>query len=244
MSYARVTPRRRRRALGDAFPCPTFVPAYLCNVPTTAVSSAKACVDKANASSQVASIDAQVNTLAANWKPTGYYTPAEIKSLLDVLATEAEAAGAALAAAPRSTSDAEDQIAQAFDDLTRKYKDRAYAYQDALAEAARTGAQVIDGPAVKDWVLSSMRAISDAYVVATVMSCMQTWIEKWLDRAYKAAVAIGAVAYRVVGVAVKVGQAVVKAADRAGSLAAAVIEYGPYAAVGIAAYLLFMKARR
>lgn len=240
MSYV----RNRRRALGDNFICPTFVPAYLCQAPTAAVSNAKACVDRANASSQVAAIDAQVSQLAASWRPTGYYTPAEIQSLLDVLATEAESAGAALAAAPRSTSDAEDQIAQAFDDLTRKYKDRAYAYQTAIADAKRAGANVIDGPAVKDWVISSLRAISDAYVVATVMSCMQTWVEKWLDRAYKAAVAIGAVAYRVIGVAAKVGDTIIKAADKTIDLVQTAVKYAPLILVGVGGYLLLQHTRR
>lgn len=203
-----------------------------------------ACLNKANASPQVSGIDAIISNLAKNWNPTGYFRPVEIQSVLDMFADEAAAAGAAVAGAPSSTSDAASAKAQAFEDMLRKYKDRSQAYVQAIAQARAKGATVINAPAFKSFVLSAMQSISDAYVTATVLSCRQTWIEKWLDRAYRGMAAIGAVAFRLLGVAYKVGEGVVDAIDTAGSLAAKIIKYAPYAAAGIGAYLLYSFVKK
>lgn len=229
----------RRRQLGDVITSP------ITNVPDE-YDMQMACLNKANSSPQVVAIDNLIANLTRTWNPTGYFRPADVQSLLDVLATEAEAAGAALAAAPLSTGDAAESKAQAFDDMLRRYKDRSQAYVKALADAKASGATAINAPALKDWVISSMRSISDAYVTATVLQCRQSWAEKWLDRAYRGMAAIGAVAARILGVVITIGENVVDAVDNAGKILAVVIKYAPYAAVGIGGYFLYKlyKKRR
>jgi len=205
----------------------------------------KSCLDRANASPQVAGIDGIISNLAKTWNPTGFYRPGDIQTLLDMFATEAEKAGAALASAPNSTGDAAQVKAQAFDDMLRKYKDRSQAYVAAIADARARGATAISAPALKSWVIAAMQSISDAYVTATVLQCRQTWAEKWLDRGYQAMVAIGAVTARILGVVVKVGESVVAAVDTAGDIVAFVVRYSPYIGGALGAYLLYhwMKKR-
>lgn len=203
-----------------------------------------ACINRANASSQVKAIDGEIGKLARSWNPTGYYRPSDVQRLLTMFANEAAKAGDALAKAPRSTSDAERMIREAFRDLQERYQVRAKYYETAVMQAASSGINVIDGPNLKDWVLDSMRAISDAYVTATVMRCRQSWIESLLDTAYRAIASIGAVAYAIGGVVYVVGQAVVKAADVVGSIAAVVIKYAPVAIVGLGAYVVYQKTRK
>lgn len=224
MSY--VVKRGRSWALGDEY------------------ADQVSCLNKANASPQVVAIDNLVTNLAKTWNPTGYYRPADVQSLLDMLATEAESAGAALASAPMSTGDAQQAKDMAFDDMLRRYKDRSQAYVKAIADAKASGATAINAPALKDWVIASMRSISDAYVTATVLQCRYSWAEKWLDRAYKGMAAIGAVAARILGVAVKVGESVVNAIDNAGKIAAVIIKYAPFAAVGLGGYILYKMAKK
>lgn len=202
-------------------------------------SDEKTCLDKANASPQVSSMDAIVNSLASTWNPTGYYRPADVQAILDAFATQAEDAGAALAAAPLSTSDALDVKAQAFDDVQRIYQDQSKNYQAAVNQAKATGATVINAPGLKDWVISSMRTLSDAYVTATVLQCRQSWVESVLDRGYRAMAAIGSVAARILGVVAKVGEAGVDALEKAADLTAIIIKYAPYAAAAIGAYMLY-----
>lgn len=199
-----------------------------------------ACIKLANASPWVAQIDAEISRINTSWKPTGYYTPAEVQSLINVLTNEAAAAGDALASAPRSTRDAEQMIAQAFDDLVNKFQVRSRLYQQDLANAAAAGINVIDAPALKDWVVSSMRAISDAYTTAVVMYCRQSTLESLLSKAYGAIAAIGRVVWSVVGIAYKVVRdaalAVYHAADAAWSFAKWIAKWGPTIAIGTGVY--------
>lgn len=205
-----------------------------------------ACLNKANASSQVSGIDAIINNLAKNWNPTNYFRPSDIQQVLDMLANEAAQAGAAVAAAPLSTSDAQSAKSQAFEDMLRKYKDRSQAYVKALADARAAGLTAINAPAFKSFVISAMQSISDAYVTATVLQCRQSWAEKWLDKAYRAMASIGAVVAKIGGVVLKVGEAAVNAIDTAGSIAAAIIKFAPWAALGLGAYMAygFIKKRQ
>lgn len=198
-----------------------------------------ACLNRANASSQVSAIDSIIGNLSKNWNPTGYFRPADVQQVLDMLATEAASAGAALAAAPLSTGDAADVKAQAFDDMLTKYKDRSVGYVQAVAAARASGATAVNAPAFKSFVIASMRSISDAYVTATVLQCRQSWAGKWLDKAYSAVASIGAVVVKIGGVALKVGESVVSAVDTAVGLAATIIKVAPYAALGVGAWLLY-----
>src|SRR5512147_119243 len=67
---------------------------------------AVACLDRANNSSQVRAIDAEISSLNTSWNPTGFFTATSIASVLDKLATEIQNASAALQGAPDSTSSA------------------------------------------------------------------------------------------------------------------------------------------
>lgn len=188
------------------------------------------CLNRANNSPQVAAIDAEVSKLASQWKPTGFYYPSDIQTMINTLETQAEEAGKALAAAPRSTGDAEAMIAQAFDDLINRYQVQARLYAQTLASV---GGGVIDAPNFKRWVLASMRAISDAYVTATVLQCRQSWVEWLLDKAYRAMAAIGAVAWKIGGVVYQAGVAVVKAVEVTAGLLGTLLKIAPYAAFGL-----------
>jgi hypothetical protein len=211
---------------------------------TPPTSDEQACLNKANASPQVAAIDAEIDKLSKGWHPTGYYSPADVQNILAVFADEAEAAGAALASAPISTGDASQVKAQAFADLMRKYSEPSKGYENAVIAAKSAGSNAIDAPGFKDWVIRSMRAISDAYVTATVLQCRQSWVEKWLDRAFRAMMAIGAVVWRVGGVAANLAVNVVKAVESAAGIVGALIRIAPFAAVGVGAYFLYTEFKK
>lgn len=203
-----------------------------------------ACLNRANSSTQVASIDGLISDLNKNWRPTGYYRPAEIEGMLSTLATEAAAVGSAIAAAPLSTSDAQSIKDQAFEDILRRYKDRSQGFERALTTAKQSGATAINAPGFKDFVIASMRAISDGYVTATVLQCRQSWLEGALDRSYKAMAAIGAVAYRIVGVVVQAGENVVDATETLARALAFLAKFAPYAAVGLAGLWGYTTVRK
>lgn len=153
------------------------------------------CLNLANASPKVVQLDDLISRLAKNWRPTGYYLVTDIEKMLAVFATEAEAAGKALSQAPNSTSDAESAKRQAFVDVIRRYRDRSYAYERAVAQAKSEGTRIIDAPSFRDWVIGSLRSLSDMYVTAAVLHCNFSTIERVLDTAYRGMAKIGEIAY-------------------------------------------------
>lgn len=202
------------------------------------------CLNKANASPQVAAIDQVINNLSKTWNPTGYFRTEDVQQILNVLANEAEAAGAALAAAPLSTFTAKELKAQAYEDVLRRYGDGSKPYIAAVAKARASGVAAINAPGLKTWVLASMRVISDAYVTATVLHCMQTWVRTLLDRAYDAMVTIGSVVSRIGGIALKVGQGIVDAVEATAGIAGAIIRYAPYVGAALVAYIGYVWIKR
>ncbi len=202
------------------------------------------CLNKANNSPQVAAIDKLVTDLSKNWRPTGYYRPADIQGVLAVLESEAQAVGTAIASAPMSTGDARSVKDQAFADILRRYTDRSKGYLQAIADAQRSGATAINAPGFKDFVIGAMRSISDGYVTAAVLQCRQTWLESILDRGYKAMATIGGIAAKVGGVVVDVGESVVNAVDSAFSIAKFLIRAAPFIAIGLVGLIAYSVVQR
>jgi hypothetical protein len=202
------------------------------------------CLNRANNSPQVKAIDAEISHLNIHWRPSGYYRPEDILSVLGVLGAEAEAAGAAIAAAPDSTRDALQVKREAFNDLLTKYKDKSRVYEQAYAAARSAGAKAINAPAFKEFVIRSMRAISDGYVTAAVLHCQQSWAEAVLDRGYRGVAKIGEVAVGIVGVVVAVGEKIVDAATGAAKLVGFIVKWGPYAAAFVGGFALYTYGAR
>lgn len=194
-----------------------------------------ACLNKANASGRVAEIDAKTDDLSKNWRPTGFYTPAEMTSLVSAIVAYSTEAAVPLATAPRSTSDAEQQIRQAQAYLARNIE-RSKMYQGAVATAKRDGSAAIDAPGFRDWVINSLVNISQAFVTVAVLQCRTSW----LDRAAAIAKAISDLAKRVAGVVLKAGETLVKVADRSLDI----VQYVPYIAAGVGLWFVFSKLKK
>ncbi len=188
------------------------------------------CLNRANNSTQVRQIDSIITDLGRNWKPTGFYAPADMQKLLTMIATESEAAAATLKAAPFSTGDAVDAKNRAFNDLLDTYKNESY--PAAVAKARQTGAEAISAPGFKDYVIKAMRSISNTYVTAAVLQCRETWLESILDKSYRAIAAIGAVAAAMIGAIVDLTKGVIKASGDLARLLALLVKWAPWVAVG------------
>ena len=201
------------------------------------------CLNRANDTPQVKAIEGVISNLNLNWHPTGFYKSEDIENVLAMFEVEAANVGNALKTAPLSTSSSETDKKLAFNELILRYLDPSKVYAKAAATAKASGG-VVNAPGFKRWVLASMQSIANGYVTATVLHCRQTWIEKWLDRAYKVIVAIGEVVWRIVGVVIKVGEAVVDAAVATAGIAAKIIKYAPYVGAAIVAYVGYTWVRK
>src|SRR5690606_4392527 len=110
---------------------------------------------------RTATFDAQTEDLARNWKPTGVYTPADVRTIVATTMKMVAPASSALIAAfenePLETQVG--NLRQAGDDLDRKGK-QGLAYLDAAAEAEAKGTYVEAD--LKTWVLYTRNAASSA----------------------------------------------------------------------------------
>jgi uncharacterized protein YukE len=168
------------------------------------------CLDQANA--QVAELDARILDLASTWHPTGFYAPADVQKLIAQTMALLSSATDTVGKAPRSTSDSEAQIQQALDTLFQ-HGQRELVYTQALQDAARSGATVINAAGLKDWVLDSMQAASSALVTASVMECNMPWLADAILALAPLFDALASVAKRVVDAAVGIGTTILKIAD-------------------------------
>lgn len=189
------------------------------------------CLDRANNSPQVKSIDVIVDNLSKNWRPIGYYKPEEIQQAFDMLATAVAESSAALAAAPDSTSDAASQKAQIAKDVARVFTDVRAAYMRAVAKSKAAGMPV-NAPDFKNTAIKVLLTVSQSYVLASVLECRQTALLKWLQRAYDAVSTIAAFLLRMAKLAAAAIEAVANdlynVAKGAFSFAAWLVKYGPY----------------
>ena len=201
------------------------------------------CLNRANASPQVKKIDGVVDDLTKNWNPTGYYSAADILRVIDLLDNELVASGVAITGAPSSTGDSATVKALAISDGKRLVRDGAEPYRAAAVAAQASGAAV-NAPRFKHYCLMSLNAISQVYVTATVLQCRQTWLEKWLDRAYQVVVFIGNVLAKIGGIIVAAGQAVLDAAAAGVGAVKTLVKILPYIAVGLVIWVGYSWIRR
>ena len=192
------------------------------------------CLADANASVPVKTIDEKTMDLAKNWHPTGFYSQAEVSSIITSILASNSQARAALVTAPRTTSDADQQINQAHAYLNRN-EERALVYKNAITMAQKSGATAIDAPGLKDWVIKSMVNISQAYTTVAVLSCY----DSWLYTAASVVTGIWNTAKRVVGLVIKAGDTLLKVADSAFDL----VPFIKWGAIGLGVLFVAGKVR-
>lgn len=195
------------------------------------------CLDKANRSGAVANVDAWIKKLSTSWYPTGYYTPAEIDKIVGALIPLTQKTRAAVANAPDSTSDAVSNKMNAAHGLI-DIEAQLVQYQKSAA-TARQSKGIVDAPNMRAFVIRSLLTISEALVLVSVLECNTTFLDTMWDGMVGAAKIVAGVAGVAANAALAVGGAVVKAVETTAGIAATIIKFAPYAALGIGAYFLY-----
>jgi hypothetical protein len=135
------------------------------------------CIVKGNAAS--AEITAMRNDLAANWHPTGYYSPDQIEQVVGQMRAMAESADTMLDQGISFTSDMPDseypnQLRSEKIGLARVIDDGQRFLTAAQAVRAH-GSGVVDAPDLKAWVMSALSHIDASVTAAMVIMCNQPW---------------------------------------------------------------------
>lgn len=193
---------------------------------------------QAQAASVTADIDNKRLDLAANWRPTGFYSASDMNKMLATLQPMIDQARSMLAqsAADADNSSATGQLANALDELNR-HTAQIPNYQAAAAQAASLP---VSAPGFKDFVTKTMGSVSAAIEAAVTLSCLKPWLASVVDALGTAASAVWAAAKAITGAVLSVAGGAIKAVEETGGL----LKYAPYAALAVGAFILVTELKR
>ncbi len=193
-------------------------------------SEEKQCIDAANLA--MAPFDAKIDDLVKTWNPTGFYTSADIRSLIGQTLAVVRAAQDTVNAAAAEPNASQDSVMRASTDLGRKGQD-SLDYLKAASDADAQGIRVVNAPGFKRWVTDTMAAASSAMVTASVIGCITPWWVGALAAFQSVFDPLYSFVKNFAGAIAAIGEAVVKVAS---SLSPEIIAIG---AVAVAAYYIW-----
>ncbi len=200
-------------------------------------SSEVACLNQANARPDVQALDARVASMARTWNPTGFFTPDELTQIVIENNKLMRSAADIVRAAPLSTSDAQFSRNQALDTIQQKTL-QSLNYNNAVIEARGKGIRSINAPGVKQWVISSMNAASQAIVTAGVLECNMSWLASAIIAFQKVFDAVAAIIKRIVGVIVKLGEVALDVVEETPRLVKTLWTLAKWGGIAYGAFLL------
>lgn len=166
------------------------------------------CLDQANAAS--APFDAKVVDISQNWNPTGFYTIADTRQIVNsVLAVVQQGYSALSSAAVQQASDVINEANAELSDASGKSLD----YLNAATDAENKGIATLNAPGLKRWVVSTMQSASDAITTGAMVTCMQPWWVGAIAAFQTAFDAAWSVVKQIVGAVLKVGEIALKVPD-------------------------------
>lgn len=124
----------------------------------------------------VASIDAEINKLSREWRPTGKYEPADMEKMIAKVIETINKAVAIVKNAPLTTVDAETVNRQWLSKLTEDTV-KSLKYVNASIIAREKGT-LVDAPDFKKWVIYTMQDASSAFNHADILQSNRSWIKE------------------------------------------------------------------
>lgn len=168
------------------------------------------CIGKAN--ELTAPFDAKIYDLAKNWQPTGFYTPADIRTLIGSTMVMIQKAQATIDQTAATANASQDSIMRATDDLARSGKN-SLDYLAAANQADQQGLRTVNALGLKDWVLSAMGAASSAIATASAVACITPWWVSALAAFQSAFDVVWNTAKQIVGAVLAIGETALKVAN-------------------------------
>jgi len=198
--------RPRRRGLSGFFDTVTGDLTSILGQP----SPESQCLTQANAAS--APFDAKIDDLAKNWNPTGFYSTADLRSIVSSAMSTVQQGQALLNQAAAEPNASQDSVMRATDDLGRAGS-RSLDYLQAATQADQQGIALVNAPGLKRWVTDTMAAASSAMVTAATIGCITPWWVNALATFQSAFDTAWSVVKQVVGAVLAIGETALKVAD-------------------------------
>lgn len=246
MSYQiRRRVARPRRGLGDDFtdwlngnlkPGGPGVP----GVPVSAGSPSESslCLDAANATT--APLDARVADLAANWNPTGYYSPDQVTQITTSTLTLLRSAASVVEQAMHDPDapDARAALMQFYSEINGRSSD-SLQFTQAVGAAHAQNINVIDSTGLRRWVIDSMTSASSAIAAAAYVNCQRPWWVGALAAFQSAFDALYNLVSKIIGILVKIGETVLEIPDTVATL----VKYAKWIGLAGLAYYAAVKLK-
>lgn len=188
------------------------------------------CLDQANA--QVAPTEAKITDLDKTWNPTGFYTAADLRQVVNSTLSVVQQGYAALSQAAQQLQS--DSLNEVNAELS-KASGNSIDYLNAARDAEANGVATINAPGLKRWVVSTMQSAANAVVAGAVVSCMEPWWLSALGAFQQAFDLAWAVIKQVAGAVLKLGEVALKVPD----LIDDIVTYGQWAVLLGLAYYAF-----
>lgn len=241
MSYVRrraLPPPRRARGLGDWLD--DVIGAVTGTSAAITGAQQAACQGAMPDTSALVGLAAKIADVGTNWTPTGTFTPDDIFSIVGATTAMVRSAWNQVTAVQSNydTSDLRD-AESTFEKLGQQALDFTVAAQDAKAQGI-----YVNAPNIKQWVMDSMQATMDGMIAAAAGVCDQPAWAAGLATYTSAFNTVWSVVKGVAGVVLEVGQKALKIVTGGLDLIATVEKIAPYAAVGLAAWWLFLREKR
>lgn len=201
----------------------------------------EACLAARSAQPQIIEIDARIDRIHKEWKPSGFFSLDDIMRIVIEVNAEAQKAYSNLFSAPRTTREADTTIKQWTGKMVERIKESAQ-FMSTVASARAAGATVIEAQGLKRWVVNTLMDVSSAMGVTFVMYCNLTILDdvkRWLDRLWRILVAIKDA---IVDAIVRAGWIIYRIPDTIGTMIT-VLKWGTVAGLGIWAFSVIKKRR-
>lgn len=192
------------------------------------------CLDQANA--DMAPFDAKIDDMVKTWKPTGFYTPDDLRTIIQQTLTVTNQAYDALTQVAQDVVGGDDSVMRATSDLGTAGQ-RSLDYLSAATQAEQAGLRLVNAPGLKRWVTDTLATTSSAMVTASVVSCQSSWWINALSTYQMVFDKAKAVVVRIVGSVLAIGETALKIADDLPKIYD-VLKWG---AVGLGAYWLWLN---
>ncbi len=197
-------------------------------------------------------VDAQVESLSKTWRPTGYFSPADVRALIgQVLAANRGAWDAVIKAMDNTIETQLPNLRASITQLSR-VGDQALVYLEAARNAELAGAgTAVEAPGLRDWVLFSLNKGTSAAQAAYIATCVRPGALQLIGMVLTAwaGLAKNAIdfARKIVGIAADVVIKSVKAAEDVVDVTAWLIRWTPpigVAALGLWLYWKYGRKRK
>lgn len=191
---------------------------------------------RAAADAQSASLLAKASDVSKNWNPTGLYSRQQLQSIVQLTLAMLTSASNTLekASAEPMASGARDALRIVRSSITGKFQESTK-FTAAIGQAMQKGIDVLDAPGLKSWVVNSMIQAANGISAAHYVLCQVPWFVSALAAFQSAFDRVWGVVKQVAGVAVELGQAVLKIPDTVGQIWT-IAKWASIAILGVWAY--------